>query len=157
MKPFNNTLFNSLFLDIYSFDNILLCLVFNGFILSVSVMLLCAFLNLYLWLILIRVSVSILFGRDLQMLRWLMFWLLHVFLTCKDNFILIRVWCVTGWPLSTNVFHASICCMHMFGQKQYISESVFFLLYKQYSCWFVHNISLYLMSASVGLASWMTS
>ena len=98
---------------------------FNGFILSVSVMLFCAFLNFYLWLILIRVSVSILFGRYPQMLRWLIVWLLHVFLTCKDNFILIRVWCVTGWPLSTNVFHASICCMHMFGQKQYIAESVY--------------------------------
>ena len=42
----------------------------------------------------------------------------------QDNFILIRVWYVTGWPLSMNVFHTPMYCMYPFGQKQDISESV---------------------------------
>ena len=62
--------------------------IFNGFIMLVSVMLLHAFLNLHVWLIFIRVLVSNLLGRDLRMLRWLKFWILQEFLTCRDNSIL---------------------------------------------------------------------
>ena len=55
-------------------------------------------------------------GHALRILRWLAFFLLQVFLTCKDN--LIRIFCVTLWPLSTNVSHTPIRCMCPFGQKR---------------------------------------
>ena len=69
--------------------------IFNGFISLVIIILLHAFLNLHLWLILIRFLVSTLFVCALQMLRWLMFWILQAVLTCKDNFILFIFYV---WP-----------------------------------------------------------
>ena len=50
-------------------------------------MLLHAYLNLHVWLILIRVLVSNLLGINLLMLCWLTFWLLQKFIICRDKFI----------------------------------------------------------------------
>ena len=97
---------------------------FNGFILLESVMLFHAFLNLHVWLILIRALVSNLFDSDLQMLHWLTFWLSQEFLTCKDNSYLIHVWFVTICILSTNFSYTPIRHMHPFNQKQDIAASV---------------------------------
>ena len=128
----------------------------SGFIPFVVVMLLHAFINLHVWLILIRVLVSNLLGRDIWVLRWLTFWLSQAFLTCKEFFYLIRVWYVTTWLMSKNVSHTPIYFMHTFSQKQDIDASVC-----SYSLKIIHvsllTILLYLMCASEGLASWMTS
>ena len=79
-------------------------------------------------------------GRALQMLRWLTSRLLQAFLTCKDIFYLINVWCVTGWFLSTNVSQTSICCMYPFGQKRDIAASVRYNELKHYLCRFIHDM-----------------
>ena len=71
--------------DLYSFEEISLCLNFNRIIPLASVMLLHFFLNLYVWFILILVLVYMLLGNDLGMLWWLMFWILQALLICKDN------------------------------------------------------------------------
>ena len=69
--------------------------IFHRSILFLNVMLLNAFFYLRVWIIWILVLVSNLFGRDLQILRWLMFCILQVFITCRDNCYLMCVWCVT--------------------------------------------------------------
>ena len=92
-------------------------------------------------------------GHALQMLRWLMSWILQTFRTCKNN--LSRVWYVTLCPQSTNVLHTPICCMHQFDQKSgfllLIPTSQAIIQVGLLTLW------LYLMCVSVGLTSWMTS
>ena len=102
------------------------------------------------------VLVYTLLGKYQKMLCWLIFWLLSVFRTYRDNFILVCVWYVTRWPLSTNILHTSIRCMQPFGQKQDIDASVCLSLLKQYLCWFLHDVWLYLIHVSAGITHWMT-
>ena len=74
------------------------------------------------------------------MLHWLIFMLLQAFLTCRDNLIKNRVLCVTNWPLSTNVSHTPISCMHPFSHKWDISAYFCSYQIKHYLCWFIHNM-----------------
>ena len=63
---------------------------------------------------------------------------------------------MTGCPLSTNVLHTPIYCMHPFGKKRYISASIHSYYLKHYSCLFIHNVGSPNMCI-IGLMSWMTS
>ena len=115
--------------------------IFNSIILLVSVMILRAFLNLYVWLILIRVLVSKLLGWDLGILRWLTFPILKAFLPCKDNFIqsMFDV-CPDGHYLQIVCMRQYVICIHSVRNGTLMHMFVP-TIKKYYFCWFIHNVN----------------
>ena len=92
-------------------------------------------------------------GKSLTFLRWLKFQILQAFCTYKDN--LIRVLCMTVWPLSKNYLHTPIRCMCTFVQKQGFPP--LFTTFQTIIKDGLLMIWLYLMHDSTWLTSWATS
>ena len=123
-SPVINLLYSPYYFDVFHLVRYHSIYIFNGLLLLVRVMISHVFLSLHLWLFLFCILLSSMFGHNIQMLLWLTVRILQVLVTCRYNMILIRVWCVNIWPFSTNDLHLPISFMHLFGQKQDISEFI---------------------------------
>ena len=94
--------------------------------------------------------------RALLMLRWLMFWLLQFFLTCKDIFI----WSVFDmWPAGSNLqmFHIHLCVVCISSVRKDTLLHLFIPTIQNIDYIDLLTIWLYLRLASEGMMSWMNS